>query len=269
MPQLTSRHRSLAFSVLVLVASVFLFGACDSTGPSTQMSNVQVGFATTYSPSASSTLETGPAAKSSHDSLVVSGSNGTLKITDLHLIVSGVELESDADSADFEAGPAFLDLPLDTTEVAPVTTAQIPPANYDEFEFEVEDVDIEENDEDEQQLQDLRESIREDFPNWPEGASMVAVGTFTQSDGTTSDFTAYFEAEIEVERETNTPLGLTGAGISRSLTVNLDPTRWFSNADGTVQNLGELDYGSTGELIEFEAEFEDGVAEIEVNDADE
>jgi hypothetical protein len=222
---------------------------------------VEVGFTTSYASTSTSRAN----AKSDHDSLVVSGSNGTLTITDVRLIVSGVELEGDADSAEFEADPSFLDLPLDTTEVAPVAASEIPPGSYDEFEFEVEDIDIEEND-DEESLQDLRETIRDAFPNWPEGASMVVVGSFTPSDGTSSSFTTYFEAEIEVERELSPALEVTGDGLSRNLTVKLDPTRWFSNADGTVWNLAERDYASTGELVEFEAEFEDGVEEIETDD---
>ncbi len=248
--------------VAVLVASVLVLGACDSAGPSTEGSTVEVGFGTSYS--TSGTAAAGAAPKSSHDGLDITGANGTLSVIDIHLIVSEVELEGDSDSAEFEAGPSLLPLPLDTNDVAPLAANQIPPGRYNEFGFEVEDVDVEEDDDDEQSLQELRESIREEFPNWPEGASMVAVGTFTNSDGTTSDFTTFFEAEIKVDREMSTPLEVTGDGLSRSLTVRLDPTRWFRNADGTVRDLSQSDYASTEELVEFEAEFEDGVTEIEV-----
>jgi len=226
-------------------------------------STVEVGFATSYSASGT----TAATLKSNHDGLDIDGSNGTLSITDIRLIVSEIELDGD-DSADFEAGPSFLDLPLDTNEVAPLADNQIPPGRYDEFEFEVEDVDADEDDDDEQSLQNLRESIVEDFPYWPDDASMVVVGTFTQNDGTSTDFTTYFEAEIEVERELSPPLEVTGDGLSRSLTVRLDPTRWFHNSDGTVRDLSQFDYASTDELVEFEAEFEDGVTEIEVDDDD-
>ena len=261
----TSARRSLSLSVLALLVSAVLLGACDSAGPSRQTSGVEVGFATSYSTSSSTSAQASLAARSAPDPLVISGSNGTLKITDLRLIVSGVELEGDADSTEFEADPTFLDLPLDTTDVAPLATSEIPPAAYNEFEFEVEDVDIEENDDDEQALRDLRETIRNEFPNWPKGASMGVVGTFTPDGDTTSAFTTYFEAEIEVEQELRPDLEVHGDGLSRSLTVKLDPTRWFSNADGTVRNLAQLDYDSTRTLNEFEAEFEDGVTEIEVD----
>jgi hypothetical protein len=228
-------------------------------------SNVAVGFATSYS--ASGTAATGTALKSNHDGVEIDGSNGTLSITDIRLIVSEVELDGD-DSADFEAGPSFLDLPLDPNEIAPLAASQIPSGRYDEFEFEVEDVDADEADDDEQSLRDLRESIVEEFPDWPDDASMVVVGTFTQNDGTSTGFTTYFEAEIEIERELSPPLEVTGDGLSRSLTVRLDPTRWFRHSDGTVRDLSQFDYASTDDLVEFEAEFEDGVTDIEVDDDD-
>lgn len=247
--------------IVVLATSAFLLGACDSTGPSSQRSTVDVGFTTSYPASTSTSLR----AKSDPDSLTLVGTNGTLTVTDIRLIVSGVELEGDADSADVEAGPTFLDLPLDTTEIEPVAASEVPPGTYTEFEFEVEDVDIDENDDDAQDLQDLRASIRQDFPNWPEGASMVVVGTFTPEEGTAQGFTAYFEAEIEVERALSPPLEVTGDGFSRRLTVELDPTAWFTRADGTVLNLAQFDYASTNQLVEFEAEFEDGVTEVEVD----
>ena len=258
---LAALSRTLSVAA-ALVASVLLMGACDSAGPASEGSNVEVGFATSYAPSGSS--GSSAAVKSNHASLEIPGSNGTLEIRDIRLIVSELELEGDADSAEFEADPSFLDLPLDTTDVETLTASQIPPGRYDEFEFEVEDVDFEEGDDDEQALQDLREEITSEFPDWPEGASMVVVGTFTPDGGTPQDFTTYFEAEIEVERELDPALEVTGDGLSRRLTVELDPTRWFSRSDGTVQDLTQ----NSGELTELEVEFEDGVADIEVDDDD-
>lgn len=250
-------RRRIVFVAAALVASALLLGACDSAGPSTSGANVEVGFATSYQSATSAGLT-----KSNHDSLVIAGSNGQLTITDLRLIVSEVELEGDADSAEFEADPTFLDLPLDTTDVAPVATSEIPSATYNEFEFEGEGIDFEENDDEEEALQELRETVQTQFPDWPEEASMVVVGTFTPTGGSPQDVTAYFEAEIEVEQELNPPLEVTADGANRSLTVRLDPTRWFSRADGTVQDLTQ----SGDELAELEVEFEDGVTEIEVDD---
>lgn len=101
----------------------------------------------------------------------------------------------------FDADPTFLDLPLDTTDIVPLATSEIPPATDEEFEFEVENVDLGENDDDEQALRDLREEIRNEYPDWPAEASMVVQGAFTPDGDITTAFTAYFEAEIEVDGE--------------------------------------------------------------------
>lgn len=103
----------------------------------------------------------------------------------------------------------------------------------------------------------------DEFPNWPEDASMVVVGTFTPADGTPTSFTTYFEAEIEVERELQTPLEVTGEGFSRQLVVRLDPARWFKGTDGSPRDLSRSDFEQTDTVVEFEAEFEEGVSDIE------
>lgn len=253
--------------LLGLAIAVFTFVGCDSVGSqSTTGDNVEVGFSTAYS---TSKAPTSP--KATSDSLVLTGSNGELKITDIRLIVSEFEVEGDADNTEFEAEPSFLDLPLDTSEVAPVAASQLPPGTYTELGFEVEDVDFgeaEDEDEDEEALRALRDTIQQEFSNWPASASMIVVGTFTPKGDTTRSFATYFEAEIEVEHELSPALEVTGDGLSRALTVQLDPTQWFVNSDGTVQNLASNDYESTGELVEFEAEFENGVTEIESDDED-
>ncbi|MFB6278127.1 MAG: hypothetical protein ABEK75_01335 [Salinibacter sp.] len=256
--------------VLALIAAVALVG-CDSTGPSTSNGGeVTVSFAT-----ASSTQSTGSFAKAAADSLVLSGSNGTMQIDDIRLIVDKVKLEQDTegtgeDSAEVEIEreveverPDFLDLPLQDSEVSPVAAGDVPNGTYNEFEFEVDDLD-----DDEGSAQELLSAIRteEGFPNWPEDASMVVTGTFTPADGAPTSFTTYFEAEIEVERVLSTPLEVTSEGFSRELIVRLDPARWFERGDGTIQDLSQFDYEATGTVKELEAEFEEGVAEIEYDD---
>ncbi|MFB6097955.1 MAG: hypothetical protein ABEK84_02370 [Salinibacter sp.] len=269
LPRLTP---SLTLALTGLVIGAFVIAGCDSAGPSASpgAGNVEVQFKTSYASSSSSTSSRSRAAprSSSPDSLVITGSNGRLTITDIRLIVSGLELEGEADSSEFEAAPSFLDLPLDTNEVAPVAADDIPTGIYTEFEFEVEDVDLEDGDEEADGLTALRDTIQKAYPNWPQSASMVATGTFTPDGDTSRSFTTYFEAEIEVEQKLEPPLEVTDEGLSTSLTVKLDPTQWFSRNDGTVWNLSQFDYGSTGKLVEFDAEFEDGVSEIEAGDDD-
>ncbi|MCS3627604.1 hypothetical protein GGP85_001021 [Salinibacter ruber] len=271
---LRSRLAPLALAVALVVAVT----GCDSTGPSTSGGGeVQVGFSTS---SSTSTSSTNALAKAASDSLVLSGANGdTLNIHDIRLIVDKVKLEQDGEDQDGDDDgndsteveiereveverPSFLDLPLQGSEISPVAAGDVPEGTYNEFEFEVDDLD-----DDEGNAQALLSEIREDegFSNWPEDASMVVVGTFAPADGTPTAFTAYFAAEIEVERELQTPLEVTGDGFSRELVVRLDPGQWFTRTDGTPVDLSQSDYDAREEPVEFEAEyeFEDGVSEIE------
>jgi hypothetical protein len=269
----STRSISVLFTLVVGVALLALTG-CDSTGSSTQGGTVEVGFATATSSSSQTARAAQTAAQSDGaDSLVLSGSNGTLSISDLRLIVDKVKLEHDTDSTGAEGQeieiereveverPSFVDLPLSDGEVSPIAAGTVPPGTYTELEFEVDDLD-----DDNGASQGLLSDIREEFPNWPEDASMIVVGSFTPAGGTARDFAAYFEAEIEVERRLNPALDVTSEGFSRELVVRLDPAQWFENADGTVQDLSQVDFEDTGKVIEFEAEFEEGVAEIEYGD---
>lgn len=251
-------------TVALVVAMALAFVGCDSTGPSTSDSEVSVGFATA---SSSSSTSSAALSKAQGDSLVLSGSNGTLRIHDLRLIVDELSLEGDADSAEFETErPFFLDLPLDTTEVASVVSDRVPSGTYNEFGFEVEDAELDDGD-DEEDLQQLRNDIdAAGFSNWPDNASMVVQGTFTPENDTARSFTTYFQAEIEVELEMeDRPFVIGGDDPARQLTVNLAPNRWFTNSDGTIQDLSQDDFEETGQSVEFEVEyeFEDGVSEIE------
>jgi len=95
---------------------------------------------------------------------------------------------------------------------------------------------------------------------------MIFVGTFTPTGGTPTAFATYFEAELEVERALSPPIEVSSEGFSRTLIVRLDPARWFAQGDGTVTDLFQFDFEETGTVRELEAEFEDGVAEIEYDD---
>ncbi|MFB6246985.1 MAG: hypothetical protein ABEL97_00265 [Salinibacter sp.] len=265
------RFASLALAFAMAVA----FVGCDSTGSSTSGGNVEVGFSTTRSPAQS----TNAFAKADHDSLTLSGSNGTLRITDIRLIVDKVKLKEDTQSTDASGEeveiereveveqPRFLDLPLREAKVSPVAAGDIPTGTYNAFEFEVDDLEDDADQEesgDDQNNQGLLADIREEFPQWPEDASMVVVGTFAPTGGTPTSFTTYFEAEIEVEQALRPPVEVSSEGFSRTLIVRLDPARWFKQGDdGPVKDLSQFDFEETGTVKELEAEFEDGVAEIE------
>lgn len=209
----------------------------------------------------------------SDGSLVMEGSNGTLVLDDVRLIVAEFELEAedrlceredDDGCPDFEARPFFLDLPLDGDPVT-LVTGVVPEGIYHRLEFEAEDVDLDEEDEDDAEIVALRQEVRTAFPDWPEEASLVVSGSFARDGGEPEPFTAFFEAEVEVEMDLDPALEITGDGASRTLTVDVRPDRWFGNVDGSVMDLTAFDFESTGRILEFEAKFENGFTEIELD----
>lgn len=238
--------------------------ACsDSTGPADD-GELQIRF------SGRSAAASAPGAGVAPASAVAfEGSNGTLEIDQILLIVSEFELEGDddlceddSDCNEFESLPFLVDLPLDGGDVT-VATDEVPAGSYDELEFEVEDVDLDDDgDEDDPAkraaLEQILVEVRSLFPLFPEDASMVARGTFTPTDGAPRDFTVYFEAEIEIEMDLSPPIQIPGVG---SVTVVVDPARWFETG-GTVLDLSAFD----GQLLEFEVEIENGFTEIEFDD---
>lgn len=199
--------------------------------------------------------------------ITLSGSNGTLVLQDIRLIVSELELEranatcvgEDDDACEeFEGGPFLVNL-LDGS-AATVVNAMIPAGSYTEFEFEVEDLDADEDDDSTERrtIQSILAQMRQAYPSFPSDASMVVHGTFTPTGGAAQPFTVYFDAEIEVEQEFATAFRVPEDG---AITVNLMPATWFQT--GTqVMNLAALN----GRTVEFEAEFESGVEVEKDND---
>lgn len=262
-----------------LTATALLSGCGDGTGPEGR-ANLSVNFrAANPGASASVADADGPAAHASvgqgSSSLVLTGTNGTLQLDGIWLIVSEIELErADADDCDeaadedaceeFEAPPRFIQLSLDG-EAVPTVEQAVPPALYEELEFEVEDLELD-DDEDEANasaLQALFADIQSQIPDWPAEASLLVEGSFTPTGGTATDFRAFFEAEIEIEIEFPAPgLDLT-EDADATATVVLDPGLWFERPDATVVDLSEF----AGQLVEFEAEVESvgsAFSEIEV-----
>lgn len=50
------------------------------------------------------------------------------------------------------------------------------------------------------------------------------------------------------------------------LRVHIDPASWFLLNDGTVINLSEYDYESTGQTLEFKTKIENGFKSVESDD---
>jgi hypothetical protein len=190
------------------------------------------------------------------------------------LVVAELELECDGDDdsagaaacAEFEAPPAFVQLPL-TTGAVDVASAPIPNGTYTELEFEVEDLEADHGSEAERkQVADLLASIRATYGDFPDEASMVVEGSFTPAGSTTAaPFRAYFDAEIEVKMGLQPPLTISESGASRALVVDVQPALWFRRANGTVLDLSQLDFAKTGRLIEFELEMGKGFSKVDLD----
>ncbi len=283
------RPTSLRSTALVLLLPGLALGlvACDDATGVGDPAEVAVNFRTTSTatPTSSSSVpaRTGPSWVAGPP-LSLDGSNGTLVIEEIRLVIAEIELDGaddlceddfdddddgsrdgDDDCADFEAGPRFVDLPLDGSPVQAVR-GLLPPGVYDELEFEIEDLEDDEDDDEWEEILALRRTILDEFPDWPENATALVVGSFQPTGGAARDFRVYLEAEIEIEIDLNPPLVVSEDDASPALTVDIRPDLWFVRSDGTVLDLSAWDYDTTGHTLEFEAELEDGFVDVEIDD---
>lgn len=265
----------LSFTALFALLIAFL-SSCDTTNTNTDAGegNVKLQFKTVSGTASSKSVSATNTTSSSHDSLLIEGTNGTLQLNDIRFIVAEFELdpsEADDDSSEleeFESGPFFVDLPLGQDALS-LADNNIQAGLYEEMEFEVEDLDYEEEEEGEKEAhQALADSIRTEFAEWPKEASMMIVGSFTPTDGNSQSFTVFAEAEIEIEQEFNPPLEVTEDNMQQVVSVRINPAKWFKRSDDSVIDLSQYDWEQQQQLLEFEAEFENGVEEIEVDDDD-
>lgn len=260
-----------------ITAVAIAFSACGDVtgvdGPQRVSVNLRVG--DSGAPASASGMAGAPSLVAGPP-MRLEGTNGTLQIDEIRVIVAEVELKGDDDDCsdgtlgtddcgDFEAAPRFLDLPLDGEPVEAFTSL-IPAGEYDELEFEIEDLEDDEGDtEFAAEIEALREAILDEFPDWPRKATALVVGTF-ESDAGTMDFRVYLEAEVEIERDLVPPLIVSEDGATGTdLIVDVRPDIWFGRSDGSVLELHLFDYDLTGELLEFELEMEDGFVEIEID----
>ncbi|HKK94531.1 MAG TPA: hypothetical protein VJ925_13940 [Longimicrobiales bacterium] len=265
------RTRSRTLGMLLAALPAVVLAACDSdsTGPA-DGEPVTIRFSAETSASGASA---GPLA------VLVDGTNGTLDITDLRVIVAELEFEGtngtcgtdgddddDDDCFEVELPPRLVGVPLDGSPLT-VTTAELPAGSYNEFELEIEDLEDDEDDtEFAQEIAALRAEILATFPDWPREATIRVEGTFTPTGGAAESFVAYVEGEVEVELDLVPPLDISDAGpAEHTLDVVLFPERWFVRGDGSVIDLTEYDFSTTGRLLELEVEIEDGF-EVEFDD---
>ena len=212
--------------------------------------------------------------------LSITGTNGTLVITDIKMIVNEFELSrpetSDCDDdvsssgsgtcGSFETKYFVADVPLGTGAVT-VANDRIPAGTYSGMEFEVKDLEVDDGDAKDSanaaRINALLAELRTTYANWPARASMMIEGTFTPTGGVAQPFRVYFDAELEVETTFLTPVLIDAT--SSGVTIDLRPDLWFKNGDGTVRNLALSHCSTVCNLVEFELEMEGGF-EIELDD---
>jgi hypothetical protein len=273
-------------ALLAALLLPFAAGACDG-GPTTSQrdaAQVALRFAIPSGAHASRAAETRETGAATGGTLTLTGSNGTLTITDARVIVSRVELRRVAgtcssttsgvhtsrgaddggehtDCAKFRTGARLLSLPLGGGAVT-LATDSVPAGTYGSVRFKVEDFDDEHGEMEHEtehgtddavestSLQAVLAEMRTAYPAFPSDASMVVQGTFTPTGGTARPFTVYFRANLHIEKQLNPAIVVPG---TQSVDVVVDSSLWFK--PGTqVTDLSAVN----GRTVRFEAEMEHG-----------
>lgn len=264
------KNKILNFTIILVAISGIALSGCNSTSDDgTQgKKELTLQFKTKADSPVTSKLSANQI-QEADSSLVIEGSNGTLIINDLRFVVEEIELErADGDFEDFEAGPFFVNLPLNGDAFS-LDKVEIETGLYKELEFEIDDFDFDEEESDDNSYkQQVLTHIRTEFPDWPKDASMVISGKFVTADGIETNFKTYAEAEVEIELEFKPPFELTAESANDLISVNINPALWFLRANGTVVNLSEYDFETTSKLFEFEIEIENGFMSIDIDEDD-
>lgn len=272
-------HGSFPRSGALLTAAVLALSACESnTSPN---ANAAIRFSSPAVAGQSTTTTAG-----GNTGLSIVGTNGTLVITDIKIVVDEFELKrvqsvdslscddlddspsSSDDCSEFESRLFVADVPLGSGTVT-VANDRIPAGTYDEMEFEVEDLFVDNEDDDDvaraARIAEVLATLRQTYTDWPAGASMMIEGTFTPTGGVAQPFRVYFDADVEVETALSPALVIDAS--SSGVTIELRPDLWFKRNDGSVLNLALFNWATTSTLAELEVEFEYGLdVEIDIDD---
>jgi hypothetical protein len=192
--------------------------------------------------------------------VVVTGSNGTLTITDIRLIVDELELEGaeagdcpddgeqQAGCEEIEIGPLAAQVPVNGQPVT-VASDAIPPGSYTELEFEVEDLEVDGDEGDDAgdatALEALLATLRQTYADWPAGAS--GGGGDAHADRRRGGPSRLLRPR---SRSSSQPLRRVAWRPTRA-------SRWTSipinglEPDGTVRDLS-CSTSRTSEIVEFE-----------------
>ena len=209
-----------------------------------------------------------PAVSAAAAATPVTGTNGTLTLEQIWLVADEFRLERADGTCDaassgpgnpcdrFEAAPALASVSLDG-DVPGGVTLTADPGTYDELKFETREPRADGT---------LLAEIRAQFPDWPEEASLLVIGTFTPADGGDPvAFRVFFSGEVRVELVFEGEPLVVAAGDEQTATVFVNPDLWFVQADGSVVDLTQFDFAATGEVVELEAKFLEGFTKIEVD----
>jgi hypothetical protein len=162
---------------------------------------------------------------------------------------SSDDVGDDSGECEFDAGPLFLDLPLDGSQLT-VATGAVPPGTYDHVRFRVKDLDTDGDDDADDDNDDAAEAalfqqVRAQFADWPEEASMRVTGTFTPTGGAARPFTAYLDAEVRLLLPITPPLAVTEGSAAGQVTVLVDPAVIFRTGSQVIdlsQFSGRLEF---------------------------
>jgi hypothetical protein len=272
----------MKYGYSIIAAALVVLAACDGSTTPGGTGAVAIRFGTSAGSNASASVQiSGDPALASD--LTLTGTNGTLVIQDIRLIVSRLELkqaegttctgenetetsgrsghddkelgeneandterEHDAECDEFEGGPFIVDLPL--TGTTSIATDNVPAGTYTAFSFRVKNLDIDDDDDSGERANtaSVLTQMRTFYPNFPSSASMVVKGTFN---GT--PFTTYVRSEMRIEQKLDAPLTVPG---DKAIQVLLDPTAWFKNGTQVV-DLSAFN----GRILDLGSSFRNGV----------
>lgn len=223
-------------AALIVAAAIALSG-CDAT---------ETKLADTAPVSVRLALTGGGAAKASADGpIVLAGTDGTLSVTDVRFILDGFSL---AGSGPIEAGPIFVDVPLDL-ESLELFVAEVPLGSYSAVSFQINGLGTDED--------DLAAQVRTDFPDWPDEASVAIVGSFAPADASpVRPFTIYIGADVDVSVSVDPPFELEEEHVEKVLTLGVDLLEWLPEEIDHDLDISGYDYGMTGEVIPFAFELD-------------
>lgn len=207
--------------------------------------------------------QTGPADRA--NSLAIAGSNGTLVLEELSLVVDRVQLiAADGQRVDAQAGPRLVDLPVDEVPVQ-VAGRLVAPGEYAALSLTVRSLVPAERTEGPEPVTS-GVAPRERFPAWPDEASLRVVGFFEPAGGSDArHFVAYLTAEAERTLDFPSPLVVGGKDAATGIIVEVDPGAWFDTGDGTVPDLSVGGRSATGKLLDLEIPMEDGFVHADLD----